>query len=234
MRPLEFCLRRRGRHSFNSWEALIQVDQQCLRDLDWVCRESILVGVPLRDPSPTTDILTDASRSGWGGSVGRPAGVRLLEAVPGVISHKPVRNEGSIFSTVGLGGPDSEASFQAFYRQLNSSCVPQEGGRLQVSPSDQGDREGPAAVRSPGVRDVGGLPAGVTERDRGSALKEAVSKRNRVSSGSRGPQQSICAFGQPLLDMCATRHNAVTPSLCHLTRTRGRGRWTPCLGTGPV
>ena len=70
LRAVQAWMRTRWSQAKGSWEDHISQDQELLSLLRWWTRPHLLEGVPLRPPHPTQEVCSDASKEGWGATLG--------------------------------------------------------------------------------------------------------------------------------------------------------------------
>ena len=70
LRSLQHWISNRWQQSHARWNARITLDQEFTSQLTWWTRPERTGGVPLHPPTPSQDLYTDASTTGWGGSLG--------------------------------------------------------------------------------------------------------------------------------------------------------------------
>ena len=123
MRPIQWHLKNNWRVP-ESLEKVIPVPNSLHPHLRWWLEESnVLLGQPLHPLKHALQILTDASKEGWGAHLeGNLVPSRKQ------VAHKPLRAKNSFSSSKRVSNPLLQQDSSDSYRQHNSGCLYQQRG----------------------------------------------------------------------------------------------------------
>ena len=185
-------------------------------------------------PTPSLQLMTDASSQGWGGGFTSPQGLGGLASGVPILFHEPAGNAGyfSFPGAFSLHSPREPSS--DYVRQYDSSFVHQEPGNTEVT----------SPVRD--LKETSGILRGILHNSSPQAPSREVECVGRpgVPSGSnfyrmvsrpgdlQGDLEQAWAFC--LRSVCQQIQHTVREFLVSLSRSSGSGHQRPFDFMGPV